>query len=104
MSDKCEWKDGRLTVCSGLLSDLASDTGSSFRRNDCPYCKTSFKKPIEIKVGQFGKFWDDDEESGSIWGFLDEKDFSSEFIYRDKASDEKYANFVPYETPKKLEG
>lgn len=48
----------------------ARDEGHFHVFHFCPSCGASLKKPVEIKVGMFGRFWDDDKEL-YVYGVLD---------------------------------
>lgn len=79
---KCEWKDGEFYPCEGVeqvapykMTDIEKKRygiANSLMGREiffCPFCGASLKNPVDIKVGMFGKFWEENPASHT-WGVL----------------------------------
>lgn len=88
---KCEWKDGEFKPCDGAYGIidfsygdlcLAIDSKGLYRATFCPFCGADIRKPVEIKVGMFGRFWDNSEKGDSkgYFGFLRHINSSGSYI------------------------
>lgn len=66
--NKCEWKDGEISFCCIMADNAYRHYGQSFGKNPlhCSECGASLKKPVEIKVGMFGKFENDESYTWDI--------------------------------------
>jgi hypothetical protein len=89
MDKKCEWKDGKFLVCRRASQEFHSRQGYDF----CPYCGGDIRKPVEIKVGMFGKFWDN-EVGFNEYGTLSNIDVYEKYPYR-TAFNSEYKHFTP---------
>jgi hypothetical protein len=56
--NKCRWENGELIQCDkGLAKRIVTAVDILGGFDFCPYCGSSLKKPVEIKLGMFGRFW-----------------------------------------------
>jgi hypothetical protein len=102
MGKKCRWENGKFKGCNS--AKLEWDSYSNVSLEDdirtgmenynpkfrfCPYCGANIEKPVEIEIGMFGKFWNEEDE-----------DYVYDIIYNIKygkyyAYSQYWKNFTP---------
>lgn len=68
-SDKCHWENNTFYPCDKALDVFKRPSYLYEEFETCPCCGEVLAKPVEIKIGQFGKFWGGDVGM-SEWGVL----------------------------------
>jgi hypothetical protein len=106
--NKCEWIDGGFSPCKGFKHKYHAITQSTNTKEEgvyfekvskdrklkfCPYCGANIEKRVKIKVGMFGKFWNEFKEDACyVYDILDAID-NDEYHYL--SSSQWWKHFTP---------
>ena len=77
---KCHWEGNEFIGCCGDIFMALNKVHLKLKKDEttyrtcnisyCPFCGASLEKPVEIKKGMFGTFYNNESDKGKIWGEL----------------------------------